>query len=186
MNIEDRISFATNFKDFYKTWNGAEIWVDRWVHAKMICENYPWTVILVDPWSKQDNWDSDINERDYFKAYDLMLENTKDCNKIIAQWTSKEISINIPDNSLDFVYIDAQHSYEWCLEDLELWFPKVREWWLVSWHDYINAKKWNLIWNSNKRFVENFWVKDAVDWFAERYWYKVWKTNKNNTWYFVK
>jgi hypothetical protein len=186
MNIEDRNWFATNFQKFYKIWLWAEIWVDRWIHAKMILENFKGFVLLVDPWEKQTDWNSDINNRDYSKMYNLMLSNTDWLKRLIAKTTSKEMSENLLDESLDFVYIDAQHSYKGCMEDLELWYPKVRKWWLVSWHDYINAKKWDFIWKSDKKFVEDFWVKQAVDEFAKKYWYTVNKTHKNNTWYFLK
>ncbi len=37
---------------------------------------------------------------------------------------------------LDFVYIDAEHSYDAVKQDLETWFPKVREGGIVSGHDY--------------------------------------------------
>lgn len=37
---------------------------------------------------------------------------------------------------LDFVYIDADHSYQGCLTDIKAWFPKVREGGIMGGHDY--------------------------------------------------
>jgi predicted O-methyltransferase YrrM len=54
----------------------------------------------------------------------------------IMEMTSKEASIIIPDGSLDFVFIDANHEYECILEDIKLWTPKVRSGGIVSGHDY--------------------------------------------------
>lgn len=40
------------------------------------------------------------------------------------------------DKSLDFVWIDAGHSYEEVLEDLRAWYPKVRIGGLIAGHDF--------------------------------------------------
>jgi len=41
----------------------------------------------------------------------------------------------IPDD-LDMVFIDAEHSYEACKEDIEAWLPKVRNGGIICGHDY--------------------------------------------------
>lgn len=41
----------------------------------------------------------------------------------------------VPDNSLDFIFIDADHSYEGVKRDIELWRPKVRSGGYLSGHD---------------------------------------------------
>ncbi len=40
------------------------------------------------------------------------------------------------DESLDFVFIDADHSYEGVLEDIKLWHPKVKRGGTFAGHDY--------------------------------------------------
>ena len=46
------------------------------------------------------------------------------------------------DNSIDYIFIDANHTYEYVLKDLELWWPKVSLNGIISGHD-INSK-WKL------------------------------------------
>ena len=41
-----------------------------------------------------------------------------------------------PDESIDFLFIDADHSYEAVKKDLELWYPKVKHGGVISGHDY--------------------------------------------------
>ncbi|MDB5297609.1 MAG: hypothetical protein JWO31_3592 [Phycisphaerales bacterium] len=48
---------------------------------------------------------------------------------------SVEAAHVVPDG-LDFVYIDADHSYEGALGDLQAWAPKIREGGVVAGHDY--------------------------------------------------
>jgi len=40
------------------------------------------------------------------------------------------------DGALDFVFIDARHTYEGCRQDIEAWYPKVKRGGLVCGHDY--------------------------------------------------
>ena len=51
----------------------------------------------------------------------------------------KDLSQNavngFPDEFLDFVFIDGDHSYEGCLMDLMLWTPKVRTGGFITGHD---------------------------------------------------
>jgi len=49
---------------------------------------------------------------------------------------SREMVGQIADASLDFVYIDALHTYEGCLDDILHWFPKVRSGGFIGGHDY--------------------------------------------------
>ena len=40
---------------------------------------------------------------------------------------SKEASELFLNNSLDFVYIDANHQYEFVIEDIVAYFPKIKK-----------------------------------------------------------
>lgn len=71
---------------------------------------------------------------------DVKLEfekNTRHFNNIIHH---KDFSYNISnqfqDNQYDFVYIDADHTYESVKKDLELYLPKVKNGGIIGGHDY--------------------------------------------------
>ncbi len=40
------------------------------------------------------------------------------------------------DNSLDFVFIDANHNYEFVKKDIEAWLPKIKKGGYIGGHDY--------------------------------------------------
>lgn len=67
---------------------------------------------------------------------------------IMMKTTSVEAAPAITDGSLDFVFIDAQHTYEACKEDIETWFPKVRKGGFITGHDYR--------WDGVNRAVQEF------------------------------
>lgn len=57
----------------------------------------------------------------------------------IVSWrymTSYEASKTIVCGSLDFVYIDDDHTYEGAKTSIEAWLPKVREGGIIAGHDY--------------------------------------------------
>lgn len=49
---------------------------------------------------------------------------------------STEVADLVPDETLDWVYIDADHRMEGCLADLKAWYPKVKSSGIVAGHDY--------------------------------------------------
>jgi predicted O-methyltransferase YrrM len=54
----------------------------------------------------------------------------------LAHDWSDNVASTVPDGSLDFVYIDGDHTYSGVRADLQLWTPKVRSGGIVSGHDY--------------------------------------------------
>jgi hypothetical protein len=53
---------------------------------------------------------------------------------------SLDAALDIPDESLDFVYIDANHSEPYVSQDINAWTPKVRKGGIVAGHDYARIK----------------------------------------------
>jgi hypothetical protein len=71
--------------------------------------------------------------------------------------TSAEAAADFAEASLDFAYIDAQHHYEAVVEDIALWWPKVRPGGILAGHDYLDG----IVRGTD------FGVKRAVDEFAQ-------------------
>lgn len=74
-----------------------------------------------------------------------ILERRDKCRRIAEQYedraffyemTTSQAASFVPDGSLDFVFIDADHSYAAVDTDIREWYPKVREGGWVGGHDY--------------------------------------------------
>ena len=88
-----------------------------------------------------DNYNSDslgivgnyLNIREIFLKHikNLQLEN------YIEQFpiSSEEGVKNITDESIDFLFIDGNHLYKNIKEDIELWFPKIKNGGIICGHD---------------------------------------------------
>ena len=56
---------------------------------------------------------------------------------VIWRLTSQEAASLVPEGSLDFCYLDADHSYEAVREDIQLWHLKVKKGGILGGHDFI-------------------------------------------------
>lgn len=59
-----------------------------------------------------------------------------DKSAVYMKMRSVDAARFIVDGSLDLVFIDADHSYESCKEDILVWLPKVRKGGVICGHDY--------------------------------------------------
>jgi FkbM family methyltransferase len=57
----------------------------------------------------------------------------------VWRMTSIEAAERLPRHGLDFVYIDARHDYAAVMEDLAVWFDKVRPGGIIAGHDYVDG-----------------------------------------------
>ena len=115
---------------------GAEIGVNKGYNASYICNIIqPKLLYLIDPWDNFFDPASGeiIGEVQYLMAQDLLKSFS--CCKIIRK-ISLEAVKDIPDENLDFVYIDADHSYNAVLSDCISWYPKIKKGGILSGHDF--------------------------------------------------
>jgi len=70
--------------------------------------------------------------------YNKFLNNIKPVGNYInpIRGKSEEISKNYEDNSLDFIFIDADHEYSSVKKDIECWYPKLKNGGYIGGHDY--------------------------------------------------
>lgn len=139
------------------------------------------TLYCIDPWMefpKEDYIDGlgNVPNRRQNSRYLITVMRLSEflTRAVILRMTSKASVKLFKENSLDFVYIDANHSYEACKQDIDLWWPKVRIGGIFSGHDYKNT--------------DRFGVKRAVDEFADKYEQKLYTTAEMDSpsWYIIK
>jgi hypothetical protein len=123
--------------------SGAEIGVWKGEFSQRICELVKGVSLLcVDPWQQYRFYNDDKNHQGRMDAaYAEACERLKPYDCTIWRMTSHEAAARVPDGSLDFVYIDGNHSEPYITQDLEAWAPKVRSGGMVCGHDYVRRKK---------------------------------------------
>lgn len=123
---------------------GLELGVYRGEFAEQILDTWQGgELILVDPWRHLpdylDSWNpTDAEAEDNFLATQVRLARFQ--SRLVYRRMRSEAAVLLQgDDTLDFIYIDANHSYAHCLADLRMWYSKVKPGGIVAGHDYYNA-----------------------------------------------
>lgn len=95
------------------------------------------TYTLVDPWEPIEG--SQLGQADAFRSAAEAAAVFWPVSKLIQATSSKAARL-FDDESVDFVFVDAMHSYQAVRDDLDTWWPKVRPGGLLSGHDYSPEK----------------------------------------------
>jgi len=145
--MKSRIELAAYFKDRGLV-KGAEIGVADGRYAKILCENIPdLKLFCVDPWCVYTSWRTQEYQDN---AFAQAQEKLKGYNVQFIRKTSLEASLEIEDNSLDFVFIDGSHEFDYVMTDIIVWSRKVRKRGVVSGHDYCHFTNSGVIEAVNK------------------------------------
>ena len=100
----------------------------------------PSKYFLIDPHLKYDDGIGELSgftQEMWDEVHNSLIRKYKDNPVVkIVRKTSIEGASEIPDESLDFVYIDGDHRVESVFNDISAWYPKVRVGGIVSGHDF--------------------------------------------------
>jgi len=153
----------------YKT--GAEIGVAQGTFSEVLCQTIPnLHLMCVDPWQAYDRISQELCDR----RYELAVERLSHYNTTIIRKSSLEAAREIPDESLDFIYIDGAHDFDNVMIDLILWARKVRKGGIVSGHDYFHFYQSGVC-----RAVDAYTVAHGVtQWYITK--------EKEASWFWVK
>ena len=120
----------------YKT--GAEIGVLKGDYSQVLCHCIPNLKLkMIDPWVPFGRNYSTMRRIEGCMERARSKTNGFDVEMIRKK--SLEAVIDVPDKSLDFVYIDELHEFDPVMMDLIQWSPKVRSGGIVAGHDYSNV-----------------------------------------------
>lgn len=167
---------------------GVEIGVLKGHYSKIILERWhKGTLYLIDTWRHLDEY-IDMNGQDDKYHYDCLIET---CNNI-KPWQDRAhilrmdstLSANMfPDEYFDFIYIDADHSYEGVVRDINAWWPKIKKGGLFCGDDYIpdDGDIW-LTGQGEPVYAGKFGVRRAVNEFITKQDLVLYETTEEPYW----
>lgn len=108
--------------------NGAEIGTSKGYYAKwLLTINKGLKLYCIDPWAAYEEYieqhDSD-GQKLLDAAYEKAKERLKPFDCTLIKKSSMEAVKDFPDNSLDFVYIDGNHTFQYVVNDIAEWEKK--------------------------------------------------------------
>jgi hypothetical protein len=169
---------------------GADIGVDKGDFSLILLEKTKLNKLYcIDPWIN--DFGSDFRPGYFDKSGDVRmtqclnnLHNYIKDRAIIFRDYSVEAAKKFEDGSLDFIYIDGDHSLAFLL-DLYAWVSKVKIGGIISGHDFKNGR------NSG---IKDYWgqqldyeIQRSVEYFSRRYGYNHSPVgDRVPSWFFVK
>jgi len=129
----------------------------------------PWKVFMDPPAYTQKEWD-----RRYNRVKSLMTRYGERAK--ILRMTSLEASKVFKPESLDMVYLDANHSFKYVDEDIKAWWPKIRPNGYLTGHDLIGRTSKSKTWHGVREAVEANFGKQYHS--GGRRWDGVWVVSK--------
>lgn len=175
-----RIDLPRIFKNSGFT-NGAEIGVWEGEYSRTLVRRVPnLHLYCIDPWKSYGDFHETCNDDAIMEAaYEKTKEELKGRNVTIFRCESKDAVLNVPDGSLDFVFIDGNHNLPYTIADLHTWIPKVRKGGIISGHDYLV-----------KRYPpSDIHVKIAINAWTDAYLIRPWfllVRSRWPTWFWIK
>ena len=124
---------------------GAEIGVQRGRNALIMMNTMPdlEMLYLIDPYEDHPYNRRKWGEKQHSKAKRMAHGRFGVDRARRIEWIegfSEQVANQVPDMSLDFVYIDGEHTYDFVMIDIILWHRKVKKGGIVSGHDYFYHK----------------------------------------------
>lgn len=188
----DRVELIRQIGAEFPDGYGVEVGTFKGEFSKEIMENWGGTLWMVDVWrGLGDEYKDASNHNIHTNAYAEAMKNIEgyEDRAIMVRGTSEVTSEMFEDESLDFVFIDANHAYDYVVQDIELWYQKVKPNGYLLGHDYIDID-----WYKDPNFMANgkdkhiyaangfyfgvFGVNPAVDEFCKENKLDVWFTNE--------
>ena len=116
----------------YRT--GAEIGVRQGAFSEWLCQSIPWVQLrCVDAWKA---YRAHPVQARHEENYRVACARLAAVDVTVCRMSSVEAVRAVPMRSLDFVYIDANHRYQFVRADVRRWARRVRAGGIVAGDDY--------------------------------------------------
>ena len=120
---------------------GAEIGTEKGLFMMQLVKRNPgMKMFAVDPYVQYNGYNSWVPEI-FIGNYQIAHDRLDQYNVEFIRKYSMDALVDFEDGSLDFVYIDGNHAYEYVRDDIAGWITKVRSGGIISGHDYVKARK---------------------------------------------
>lgn len=156
---------------------GYEIGTCTGKYAEILCQANPNLVLkTVDPFTEvfEDRRTIRLGNDSQQRLFEQSTEKLKPYKCEIVRKESLEAARDVPYKSIDFVYIDGSHEFDYVMTDIIEWTKRVRRGGIVSGHDYYNFK-----WAGVVRAVDTYCQEHRI---KELYLTK----ERTPSWWFIK
>ena len=173
-HIQRRDQFGTLLSDMGLHGNAVEIGTLQGQFAEMLLSRWEGQLTCIDPWADDlEGYELDsirFNDRDEdYRITVKALAPFGDRVTLVKSLSADAVN-DFPLGSLDFVYIDGNHSPPFIREDLENWYPRVKPGGVLAGHDLNGDWDWSTqpaLWDFHKEHGMDIYyvLGDAASWY---------------------
>jgi len=171
-------NFFFNDGIFLKNSIGIEIGIFKGHFAERVINRIsPKMYYMIDPWKYVKGWDKYkyknrklLGQEDMDWMYEDICKRFDKPNVKIYRDYSQNVVNEFKDLYFDFVYVDGHHSYESVLQDLTLYYPKVKVGGILAGDDWIikgQDRVKRAVIDFSKEINLKFKVKENQYWFQK-------------------
>jgi len=141
-NSNSRFEIWEQFCTEQKITQAAEIGVYRGEFAAGLLKAVPSIeqYTMIDSWRNLGDWNMPLNaDQETFESwYNETMERTDFAKekRVVLRGTTQEVVDQVPDQSLDYIYIDGDHTLRGITIDLIKWYPKVKPGGFITGDDF--------------------------------------------------
>lgn len=154
MNFETRLDLPKLLVELGLTTSGVEVGVQHGDYAAHLLANWPGHLTLVDPWRHLEGYKdaANVSDEEHEAAmqkaikqcnvagggrFNIVRRTSLDAARTLAESARSLAELGHKQRPFDFVYIDADHSYEAAKADIAAWLPHVRPGGIIAGHDFV-------------------------------------------------
>jgi predicted O-methyltransferase YrrM len=141
-SADDRMQLWATFLQQQQIATMAEVGVYRGAYAARMLASAPslQRYYMIDPWRHLEDWNKPANRSDdtfeTFFAETLAKTEQYSAKRVVLRGRTVDVVDEIPDASLDFAYIDGDHTLRGIAIDLARIYPKVRDGGFIGGDDF--------------------------------------------------
>lgn len=142
--LSSRNQFGAFLTERGLTGQAVEVGTHRGMFARTLLKHWPGTLHCVDPWKNPPGYEVQAQylegstgdrDADYRQAAHYLADFGDRVR--LLRMTSAKAAGRFKGGSLDFAYLDGDHSFDAVRDDLSLWWPKIRPGGVLAGHDII-------------------------------------------------
>ena len=157
---------------------GAEIGVEQGVYTEVLCKA-GLEIYAIDAWKSYKGYRDHVDQKKLDGFFEKTKERVAPYNCHVIKAFSMDALKEFYDESLDFVYLDSNHSFPYIAQDIWYWSKKVRKGGIVSGHDYREFP--------GKFGLDGCHVKYVVDAWAKARGIEIFSTKERTpSWFYIK
>ena len=121
---------------------GVEVGVEQGIFSESLCKNNPeLKLYAIDPWEAYPGYRLNKTQKDVATHYNDAKTRLAPYNCKLVKKFSLDAVKDFSDQSLDFVYIDGNHNFQNCTNDIAEWTKKIKFGGIIAGHDYVKHRK---------------------------------------------